>query len=104
MVGSSRRKSSWASLGSAGAEEVGEEAVGAGDEFRELAIEGVGDVDVGAFAGVGDEEAAALRVLAGVGGLGQRRIGCVPRIEKGVAAFFCPAVKVSGCDLVRPDE
>ena len=48
------------------AEEVGEEAVGSGDAFGKLAVEGEGAVDVGSLAGAGEEEAAFLRVLAGV--------------------------------------
>ena len=47
-----------------GADEVGEEAVGAGDAFGELAVEGEAEVDPGAAAGAGDEQAAELGGLA----------------------------------------
>ena len=45
---------------------------------------------------MGHEQAAALRVLAGIGRLGERRVRRVPCIEEGVAALFDPAVEV-GC-------
>ena len=62
-----------------GADEVGEEAVGAGDAFGELAVEGEAEVDPGAAAGAGDEQAAELRLLAGVVGFEQRRCSGGPR-------------------------
>ena len=48
-----------------GGEEVGEEAVGSGDGFGELAVEGEGAVGPAAFADRGGEEAAALGELRG---------------------------------------
>ena len=54
-----------------GAEQVGQDPVGAGDQLGKLAIKGIGNIDIGSLAGVGDEETAALRILTGVGGLGE---------------------------------
>jgi hypothetical protein len=42
------------------AQQVGEEAEGAGDGFGELAVESEGDVGPAAFAELGGDEAAAL--------------------------------------------
>src|SRR5580658_4413983 len=82
--------------GVAGAEEVGEDAVGAGDKLRQLAIESIRDVNIGSLAGMGDYQSAALGVLAGVGGLGEGGEGGVPGLGEGVAALFDPAIEVGG--------
>ena len=79
-------------------------AIGAGDQLGKLAIQRVGNIDIGSLAGMGDQQAAALRVLAGVGGLGQRGVGGVPGVEEGVAALLDPAVKVGGGDGVGRGE
>ena len=41
-----------------GGDEVGEQAVGSGDAFGELAVEGEAEIDPGALAGTGDQQAA----------------------------------------------
>src|ERR1700677_658465 len=74
------------------AQQIGEDAVGAGNELGKLAVQGVGHVNEGSLAGMGYDEAAALRVLAGIGGLGQGGIRGVPGVEERVAALFNPAV------------
>ena len=50
------------------------------------------------------QQSAALRVLAGVGGLGQRRVARVPAIEKGVAALLDPSVEIRIADRVGPAQ
>jgi hypothetical protein len=70
-----------------GVEEVEEEAVGAGDGFGELAVEGEGAVGPAAFAEGGGDEASALGGLAGVVGFGEGRVVVVPGGEESVAAL-----------------
>jgi hypothetical protein len=65
-----------------------------------LAIERESYIDISAFARMGDEQAATLRVLTGIGGLSESGVGGVPGIEKGVAALLDPAVEVGGGDGV----
>ncbi len=77
-----------------GAQQVGEDAIGSGDELGELTVERVRDVDVGSFALVGDEEAATLRVLAGVGGFSEGCVAGIPGVDESVAAFLDPVVEV----------
>ena len=49
---------------------------------------------------MGDNQAAALRILAWVGGFGESGVARIPRIEEGVAALLDPAIEVGGGDLV----
>ena len=51
-----------------------------------------------------DEQTGALRILARVGGLGERRVSGVPVIEESVAALFEPSGKIGGRDLIGPGE
>jgi len=88
----------------AGAEQVGKEPIGSGDELRELAVEGEGEIDVGPFAGMGDEEATALGILAGVSGFSEGDIAGVPMVREAVAPLLDPAVEVGGGDGVGPVE
>ena len=88
----------------AGAQEVGHDAEGAGDSFGHLAEEGVGEIDVGALAVVGVDEASSLGVLAFVVHLGGGFVMGVPGIEEAVAALFDPVVEVGCGDLVGPAE
>ena len=88
----------------AGAEEVGEDALGAGNQLWELAVESVGDVDIRSLAGMGDDEAATLGVLSGGGGLGEGGAGGVPGFEEGVPPLFDPGVEVGGGDGVGRSE
>src|SRR5580698_9114299 len=53
---------------------------------------------------MGYDQAAALWVLAGVGGFGEGGEGRVPGFEEGVAALFDPAVEVGGGDGVGSGE
>src|ERR1700690_774529 len=53
---------------------------------------------------MGDNETAALRVLAGIGGFSEGGVALVPRIEEGMAALFEPAVEVGGGDGVGGGE
>ena len=54
--------------------------------------------------GWADEQTATLRILTGVGCLGERGVTRVPRIEEGVAALFDPSIEVGGGDLVWESE
>ena len=87
-----------------GADEVGEEAVGAGDAFGELAVEGEAEVNPGAATGAGDEQAAELGLLAVVVGFEQRGVVGVPGGHEAVTALFDPVVEVGRGDLVGPGE
>ena len=69
-----------------------------------MAIESIGDIDISSLAGMSDDQAAALRILAGVGGFGERGVTGVPRFEEGVAALLDPAIEVGGGDLVGEFE
>ena len=97
-----------ASMG--GRDEVDEEAVGSGDGFGELAVEGEGAVGPATLADRHGEEAAALGELGGghgaarVMGLGEGEVVGVPGVEEAVAAFFDPVVEVGGGDLVGNGE
>ena len=64
----------------------------------------IGDIDIRSLAGMRHQQAATLRVLAWVGGFGQRRVMRVPAIQKGVAALLDPSVKIRGGDGIRPVE
>ena len=86
------------------AEEVGHQTVGAGDALGKLAVEGEGAVDVGPFADGGDEEAAALRILAGVVGFKERGVLRGPVGGEAVTAFFNPPIEICGRDAVWPGE
>ena len=90
--------------GCAGAEEIGEQAIGARHQLRKLAVEGEGDINVGALAGMGDEESAALRILAGIGGFSEGGVAGVPVIEEAVAAFFEPSCKIGRGDAIGGGE
>jgi len=87
-------------------DEVDEEAVGAGDGFGELAVEGEGAVGPAALAELDGDEAAALGELGGgFGAAGVVRVGegCVvgvPGGEEAVAALGDPVVKVGWRDGV----
>ena len=85
-------------------EEVSQKAVGSGDGFGELTVQGVGAIDPGSAAYGSDEKAALLGVLVGVVGFEGGGVVGVPGGGKAVAAFFDPAVEVGGGDLVGPVE
>src|SRR6185503_16317702 len=87
-----------------GAQQVGEQSIRTRNEFGELAIERIRDVDISAPSGMCDDESAALRVLALIRRFSERCVARVPRVEERVAALFYPAVKVSGGDFVRPTQ
>ena len=53
---------------------------------------------------MGDDQAAALRILTWVGGLGERGVAGIPRFEEGVAALLYPPFEVGGGDLVGEIE
>ena len=89
---------------SGGAEEIGKQAIGAGHQLWKLPVEREGGIDIGAFAAMGDEESAALRVLAGVGGFSEGGVALIPVIEEAVAAFFEPSVEVGRGDAVGRGE
>ena len=80
----------------AGADDGGEDAVGSGDSGGELAVERAGTVDVDAFAVLGAEQAAVLRVVAGVVCFGEGLIAVVSGGHEGVAALLDPLVEVGG--------
>ena len=91
-------------------DEVDEEAVGAGDGFGELAVEGEGAVGPAALAEADGDEATALGELGGgFGAPGIMRVGeggvvVVPGSEEAVAALCDPVVEVGGGDLVGGGE
>ena len=72
-----------------GADEVGEEAVSAGDAGRQLAEPGVAGVDVYAFAIAGVEQAAALRPFPGVV-RGEDRLFAYPRSSRSFLSHLFP--------------
>jgi len=74
----------------ASAEQVGKEAIGTGDKFRELAVEGEGDIDISSLARMGDEQAAALGILAWVSGFNEGDVAGVPVVREAVATLFRP--------------
>lgn len=87
-------------LGFGRAQEIDEQAIGAGDPFRKLAEEGKAGVDVNTFAEMGVNESAIERGLARIihGEQGSvARIEIAPEIE---AALLKPIVEIGLCDLV----
>src|SRR5579875_2744113 len=86
------------------AEQVSEQPPGAGDALGQLAVERVGDIDVLPPAILSPQQAPALRVLSGIGGLGQGRIPRVPAGCKAMTALFKPACDISLGDAIGPGE
>ena len=87
-----------------GAEEIGEQAIGARYQFGKLPVEREGDINIGAFAAMSDKQAAALRVLAGIGGFSERGVAGIPVIEEAVAAFFEPTGEIGCGDSIGHGE
>ena len=93
-----------------GGEEVYEEAVGSGDGFGELAVEGEGAVGPAALADWGGEESATLGELrggfgaSGIVGFEQGGVVGVPGAQEAVAALLDPVVEVGGGDAVGGGE
>ena len=88
----------------ASAEEIGEEAISARHQLRELPVEREGDINVGSLAGMRDQQAAALGVLAGIGGFSEGDVTGIPAVEEAVAALFEPSVEIGGGNLVGRGE
>ena len=87
-----------------GIDEVDEEAEGAGDSFRKLAVDSIGAVGPAAFAELDGDQATALGRVARVVGLGEGGVVRVPGAEEAVAALFDPVVEVGWSDLVGGGE
>ena len=49
-----------------------------------------------------DEQPATLRILAGIGGLGERGVSGIPMLKESVTALLKPSVEIGGSNLVGP--
>ena len=78
----------------AGAEKVGEKTVSARHQLGELPVEREGHINKRSFAAMRDQQAAALRILAGIGGLSERGVTGIPVIDEAVASFLEPSVEI----------
>src|SRR5262245_24290659 len=75
-------------------DQVGEEAIGAGDTGRELPKEREAGVDIAALPVARHQHSAEQRILARVGGAEDRLVAIVPRLAVVEAALLHPAVEV----------
>jgi hypothetical protein len=83
-----------------GAQEIDEEAVGAGNAFGELAEEGETRVDVGAFAVAGVDQAAIQVFFAGIVHGEKRRVAGIEIAPEVQAALLNPVFEVGLGDFV----
>ena len=81
-------------------EEVGEEAVCAGDSCRQLPEEGEAGVDEAALAHRGNEQTTLAVGFARIVHGQERRVVRIPRVGKVEAALLHPAVEVVDPDAV----
>src|SRR5579863_1868457 len=65
-----------------GTQQVGKQPIGARDELGQLQVQCVGNIYIGALALMRDQQTAALRILTGIGSLGESRVAWVPGIEE----------------------
>ncbi len=84
--------------------EVGQEAIGARYCVSDLAIDSVGNIDIGSFAVVRYQQTALLRILAGIVNLGERLVLRGPGFEERVAALLNPTVEIGRGDFVGEGE
>src|SRR5580704_5079414 len=86
------------------ANQVRENAIGARNSFRQLAIKSIGVVNVNPFSILRIEQAALLWCLAWVMGRKKRFVVRIPGLHPFRASLLRPAAKITFGDCVRPTE